>query len=575
SGYSGTITLSCPNAPTGIQCAFSPGTATFAPTGTENSYVTGNVTAGASAATETASLTIAATDGTVTHTVSVPFSVAGFSLSIPSEIYVLAGTATTSVPLTLATLSGDTAPVALSCQTGSPVTCSVSPASAPAGTAVTLMLGGLATLTGNDGADQVSVTGVSGGVSRTTYANISINDFSLSEQFNGTPAALPGVASLSLPLFAWSWGQFATPVSLSCTGLAAPASCAFSPNPVTPSGAFTVTVSGLSGLASGTLVNFTAAGSGSGLQRTVPVTLAVSDFTIVAGGFSNVNYRGQATPALVNVSLNPAVAFANFPGASFQLTQCSAPAPLACTIASGSGQTDQVSIAGLNSWTGPDQAAIGLTAAATQDGVTVTHTMDWPLPIADFSLTAPTASASVKPGGIAAYQLTGAAINNWAAQVQLSCSGLPAGASCGLAPGPYVIDPTNLNLGYSGSVQVTLDIQTAAAKSSLAPPPAGGGAPWLLILAAFAAAATAALWPRRRQRLRWIPAGASILLLAAFLAGCGGGPSSTGGGGGGGGGGANLPPATTYQVTVTATETGSPAGWTPVTHTLQLSLTVQ
>ncbi|MGH9527326.1 MAG: hypothetical protein ACRD2F_11670, partial [Terriglobales bacterium] len=370
------------------------------------------------------------------------------------------------------------------------------------------------------------------------------------------------------------FGDFSSPVTLSCAGLAAPAACSFSTNPVQPPAAgITLTVTGLAGLPSGTVENFTVIGSGGGLQRSQASSFTVSDFVIAPDLPAAPPLLGQATPAFAEVRLNPAVANTDL-AASFQLTGCAPAAPLTCAVTDSAGTYYQIHISGFNQWQGPDQATVALTAAATEFGVTVTHTLNWTLPIADFSLSATTPSASVKPGGIAAYPIMAKAINGWYADVLVSCSGLPIGASCTLAPEPDVVAEDALLIANPAN-PFTLDIQTAAAKSSLAPPPAGGGAPWLLILAAFAAAAAAAaLWPHRRQRLRWIPAGASILLLAAFLAGCGGGPRSTGGGGGGGGG-ANLPPATTYQVTVTATETGSPAGWTPVTHTLQLSLTVQ
>jgi hypothetical protein len=77
----------------------------------------------------------------------------------------------------------------------------------------------------------------------------------------------------------------------------------------------------------------------------------------------------------------------------------------------------------------------------------------------------------------------------------------------------------------------------------------------------------AGLW--RRSRARWI---AFLAVFAILLVGCGVSASSGGGGGGGGGVGGggtqNQTPAGTYAITVTGTMSN-------ITHTAQITLTVQ
>lgn len=566
SGYTGNLTFSCPSPPPGISCAFSPTSEDFVnPVAQTGGFAVG-VSASAAAAAGPSSLAVAASDGAITHTTTVPVVVEEFSVAIPNPIYALAGVNTATAAVTVSTLSGFAGSVALSCQAEPPLSCSLSPTSAAPGTPVTLTLTGMNQL-GDNLSSSVTVTGTSGGMSQSAMANAEVSDFSLNPQFNGPQAVLPGVSSLQLEFFTGWSGVFTAPVSLSCSGLAPPASCAFSSSTVALGQSFTLTINGLGSLAAGTMDSFNLVASGGGIQHQLAMSVGVSDFAI-APQFQGVPPAvGQVGAAPATIQIQPTVGGASMPGAVFSLTQCSAPAPLTCTLPATTGASTIVQLGGFAQWTGPDDATVALAASVAQSGVTVTHTMNWAVPIEDFSLAATGSTATVKPGGTGVFAMTATSIHGWSDPVQLSCSGLPSGAVCAFyANGAALSGQQDLN--FAGpSVPFTADVFTTS--SSTVPPPPGQPWPWLLAAFLLAAAAATLATRRAHRRLRWAAACLGALAISASLAACGGG----GGGGAGGGGGTSQ--AKTYQIKVTAASTNVPQGAAPVTRSAEVTLTVQ
>ncbi len=179
----------------------------------------------------------------------------------------------------------------------------------------------------------------------------------------------------------------------------------------------------------------------------------------------------------------------------------------------------------------------------------------------DFAVTSSTTTQTVSAGQTAKYLLTFAPQGGFNQTVNLGCTGAPSEFTCTLTP-----STVTLNGRSSGTVAVA--ISTTA--PSLAPPhvrflPPGmtglGRVFWLcalLWLASVAALATA-----RKLRAAWL-LGAGLLIVVLWSA-CGGGgnhlttsPPMTG------------TPAGTYTVDVTATD----AAVSTLTHTIQLTLTV-
>jgi len=162
--------------------------------------------------------------------------------------------------------------------------------------------------------------------------------------------------------------------------------------------------------------------------------------------------------------------------------------------------------------------------------------------VPDFSVTTTTPTATVSAGQAATYTLQVTATNAFSQPINLTCQGLPAGASCAISPNP--VTPSG-----STAVPVTVTISTAV-RNMLPPvfhinnyPRMGLYQYWLACLIAFLL--MVALARNRQIAHRPVLAGFGLMaLLLIGAAGCGGG-NSTG-----------VPAGTqagTYTVTVVAT----------------------
>ena len=152
---------------------------------------------------------------------------------------------------------------------------------------------------------------------------------------------------------------------------------------------------------------------------------------------------------------------------------------------------------------------------------------------------------SVVPGAAVSYSfpLSPLVTPTFLYNVQLTATGLPPGAT-------YTFSPASIPAG-SGSLPVTLTIQTAKGTASLSLPPSGGSQHSARGLTALAFILIVPLFglKRVRERLREIPKPLAVILFTAMslwmvtaLSGCGGGgffgPTASSG---------------TYTITVTAT----------------------
>jgi hypothetical protein len=179
----------------------------------------------------------------------------------------------------------------------------------------------------------------------------------------------------------------------------------------------------------------------------------------------------------------------------------------------------------------------------------------------DFAVTSSTTSQTVSAGQTANYSLTLAPQGGFSQTVNLTCTGAPSESTCTLTPNTVTLNGT-------ASVAVAVAVSTTA--PSLAPPqgrllPPGmrglGRVFWLYALLWLASLATLAA--ARKRRAAYLLG--ACLLLAMLWSACGGGGTKT------------VPPpihpgtpAGTYTVDVTATD----ASTSTLTHTIQLTLTV-
>lgn len=168
----------------------------------------------------------------------------------------------------------------------------------------------------------------------------------------------------------------------------------------------------------------------------------------------------------------------------------------------------------------------------------------------DFSISVTPAAATVYTGISAAAQLSVTSLEGFNQALALTCSGLPANATCNFTP-------TSLPQGQGAA---SLLIETAAPQKtqagfvsgSISGLGAGLGALTLFLLPG---------WKRRRRLLARLSALLLALGIGIGMAGCGS-PNQI----------ADGTPPGTYQVAVTATTTGTGA---PLTHSAVVTLTVK
>jgi len=161
--------------------------------------------------------------------------------------------------------------------------------------------------------------------------------------------------------------------------------------------------------------------------------------------------------------------------------------------------------------------------------------------VRDFSIVLTPASLDVSAGQSASTNVSVSPINSFSGSVTLSCSGLPAGATCGFAPA-----------SVTGTGTSALTITSSAAVATNARPKRNPLFPLIVCAGAIGCFGV-------RKRGNWMV----VLLLCALplgiLGGCGGGgsaPTPT-----------PTPTTTTYTVTITGTS-GS------LSHSIPLTLSV-
>jgi len=177
----------------------------------------------------------------------------------------------------------------------------------------------------------------------------------------------------------------------------------------------------------------------------------------------------------------------------------------------------------------------------------------------DFALSSSTTSQTVSAGQTANYSLTLSPADGFSQTVNLTCTGAPSLATCTLTPNSAALNGT-------ASATVGVAITTTAPSTALLAPPSGRFPPpgfgrlfWLYGILGLASLATLAAARKRRAAFLL----GACLLLATLWTACGGSstpaPKTVPG-----------TPAGTYTVVVT----GAAASTTALTHTINLTLTV-
>ena len=272
-GFADAVSFTASGLPAGV-------TATFTPSSTTGDSVGVTLTAAADAATGPATVTVTGTSPSLTRTTTISLVVnatpAGdFALSArPAGLSMNQGDTGVPVLITIDRQGGFAADVSFGA-TGLPagVTATFSPPDTT-DTSVTMLLS--ATPTATTGPATIVVSGTGGGLTRTVPINIVVSagpsgDFGL----NAVPSAYGvNAGDVVSGLITIDRFGFTGPISFAATGL--PPGVTVSFNPPTTADVQTVITFTVAPDAPTTFSTITIVGSGSGLMRTVPITLLVN-----------------------------------------------------------------------------------------------------------------------------------------------------------------------------------------------------------------------------------------------------------------------------------------------------------
>jgi hypothetical protein len=432
----------------------------------------------------------------------------------------------------LTAVNGYASPVALSCvagTTGTPGSCAPSPASLmPTGSGAVFTVA--ASGTAQDYLFNVHGAGTDAStITHDAAVTLHVVDFSLG------PPAPPGVSvqqgstSAGIAFQVSGAGAFMGTVTLACpsSGMPVGVTCSFSPSaslsalPATATLTFTTTAS--TPVAT-TPITISATTPGAPAAKTQSVNLTVTvpaaDYTLAIGN------SPLSAPANQTATFNGTLRALSGYGSIVNLT-CGAGAPPTCTIAPTSLTP---TVAGA-----PFTVTVKSTLAQTYnftvngtgtDPELVSHTT----PVAFdslFTLTIAnsTGQQSLKAGQNATYSLvlTPVGAATFPLAVNISCSGLPAGANCSVPA---------INPGASGTQNVTLTISTSGLGSAVIRPSAEDHRPWAPFFVWMSAVGMVVGGVIRKPSARRKVTGMMVALMVAstlVLSSCGG--TNNGGGG--------------------------------------------
>ncbi len=303
--FNGAVALACAGSST-ITCNFSP-SASVSPTATVPVTVTLTITAAAGATLGNSTITVSGTTSgdpsakTRTFTANVTSPVADFTLLLNSGTPSAVVNQTTTVTGTLTSINSYSSAVTLTCGSGHPATCSISPSSVTP-TAV----GATFTVTLGDTSERTTtfnIVATGTDTAKTTHSAAlvftSLPDFSVGTSvIKGTVSA---GQSASYNVTAASVGGANTnTVTLSCTaGLPAGAACLFNPTTVTPGGTASVLTISTNGPNASNRIVPTA----STQPDHTPLALVMSAFGLAFGIFFSAPLRRRTGATLLMLTL--------------------------------------------------------------------------------------------------------------------------------------------------------------------------------------------------------------------------------------------------------------------------------
>ena len=474
-GFASTVAVTISGLPAGVQAQ--PATLTLTPGAAQS--VT--ITAGASAAAGSATLTFSGTSGTLNHTVGVAATVSSstapspdFTIAVsPGSLSLTAGAAGSTISVKATAVNGFTGTVNVAIA-GLPTGVTATPASLnlTPGTAqnVTITAGSSA----KTGSATLTLTATSGDLSHTASVTETVSSSSApSPDFTiavspGSLSLTTGAAGSALSVKAIAMNGFTGTVNVAIAGLPAGVTANPASLNLTPGTAQNVTVTAGSSAKAGTATLTLTATSGE-LSHTASVTETVSsssapspDFTITVSPGSLSLTAGVASSALsvkataVNGFTGPVkVAIAGLP------TGVTA-TPASLNLTPGTAQSTTITA-------GSSAVAGSATLTLTATSGSLTHTASIALTIAtgttapspDFTFAVSPASLSLTAGAAGStLSVKATAVNGFTGTVKVAIAGLPAGVTA---------NPASLNLtpGTAQSAIITAASSAAVGSSKL------------------------------------------------------------------------------------------------------------
>jgi subtilisin-like proprotein convertase family protein len=281
---------------------------------------------------------------------------------------------------------------------------------------------------------------------------------------------------------------FANNISLSATPAISGVTYGFSPNPMSPNGSSTLTVTTTAGATTGTQT-LTITGTDGSITHTTTVSLTINaaptpDFTLAATPSSQTVTVGNSTTFTVsNTALNGFtgnVTLSATPAIS-GVTYGFSPNPMS---AGGSSTLTVTTTAGAT--TGTQTLTITGSSGSLTHTTTVSLTIN-AAPVPDFSLSASPASQTITAGGSTTYTVSTSALNGFSGNVTLAATPAISGVTYAFSPNPVAagssstLTVTTTSGATTGSNTVTITGTSGSLVHStnvgLTINPVGGGNP--------------------------------------------------------------------------------------------------
>jgi hypothetical protein len=444
-GFNSAVNLTVSGLPTAATATFSP----ISITGANSSTLTVSTATSTPAGTYT--LTIIGTSGSLVHTTTVTLVVnvpPDFSISASPAFQTAVQGGGTTYTATATALGGFNSAVALSVS-GLPAGAAgiFGPTSITGSGSSTLTVS--TTSTTPTGTYTLTITGTSGSLAHSSMVTLIVNvppDFTIA----ASPASQSTVqgGSMTYTANATAIGGFSSAVALSVSGLPAGATGAFSPSSITGAGSSTLTLSAAANTPTGTYT-LTITGISGSLVHTATVTFIVNippDFAISALPSSQVVVQGNGTTYSATTTVSGGF------NSTIALSVSGLPTGATGTFAPTSITAAGSSTLSLSTTATTTPGSYILTITGTSGSLVHTATVTMVVNgTPDFSIAELPASQTVVQGNATTYTATTTALWSFNSAVALSVSGLPTGATGTFSPA-----------SITGVGSSTLTVSTAA-----------------------------------------------------------------------------------------------------------------